>query len=423
MTHRPPTARAAALQIIRTLHEAGYTALLAGGCVRDMLMKRRPADFDVATDATPQQVIGLFRRTQKVGVQFGVVIVGVGPHWIEVATFRSDLEYTDGRRPSGVHFSDPQHDAARRDFTINGMFFDPLKREVIDFVGGERDIRARLIRAIGDPQERFAEDHLRMLRAVRFAARLGFAIDDATRAAIVRHAASIARVSPERICDEIGRILQDRSRALGWRETHALGLLPYLWRGADRLSEHAPQIESRLAALGRSPISLELALAAVLIPLPIPEIRHACVALRTSNQTRDDVSWLCRNAPRLREPDALSLADLKLLMAGRRFAELMQLAAADLKTRRAPPAAHRRLERRVREIAPREVAPPPLLTGDHLHAMHVPQGPHYKTILERTYYAQLNHELRTHAEARAFALQIIEELKSGFDPRRGVGRR
>ncbi len=418
MTSRPPTARAAALQIIRTLHDAGHTALLAGGCVRDMLMQRRPVDFDVATGATPPQVIGLFRRTQKVGVQFGVVIVGVGPHWIEVATFRSDFDYTDGRRPSGVQFSDPQHDAARRDFTINGMFFDPLKREVIDYVGGQRDIRSRLIRAIGDPQQRFAEDHLRMLRAVRFAARLGFAMDDATRAAIVRHAGSIARVSPERICDELGRILQHSSRALGWREANVVGLLPYLWRGADRLVEHAPLIESRLAALGNSSISLELALAAVLLPLPVGDIRHACVALRTSNHTRADVTWLCQNAPRLTEPDALTLADLKLLMAGRRFDELMKLTAADLKARRANPAPHRRLERRARAIPTDEIAPPPLLTGDHLHAMHIPQGPNYKTILEQAYVAQLNGELHTPAEARALAVRMMDELKSAPAPRR-----
>jgi len=413
MSGRPPTARDAALRIIRALHESGHIALLAGGCVRDMLMKRRPADFDVATDATPQQVIARFPRTQKVGVQFGVVIVGIGPHWIEVATFRSDLEYADGRRPTGVHFSDPRHDALRRDFTINGMFFDPLQREVIDYVNGRRDIRARVIRAIGDPRRRFAEDHLRMLRAVRFAARFGFEIDDATRDAIVQNAARIARVSPERICDELCSILQPGSRADGWRETHAVGLLPHLWRGADRLIGHAAEIASRLAALGRTPVSFELGLAAVLLPLPIPEIRHTCGALRTSNQTRDDVAWLCKNVPRAGDPAALSLADLKLLMAHRRFPELLKLVAADLKARGSDLAAHRRLERRARSIPPAEIAPPPLLTGDHLHAMHVPQSPHYKTILERTYRAQLDGRLRTHADARALALQIIHELKSG----------
>lgn len=412
MTTRPPTARAAALRIIRTLHDAGHTALLAGGCVRDMLMKRRPADFDVATSAKPPEVIGLFRRTQKVGVQFGVVIVGVGPHWVEVATFRSDLDYADGRRPTGVHFSDPRNDALRRDFTINGMFYDPLKREVIDYVGGERDIRAGVIRAIGDPPQRFAEDHLRMLRAVRFAAKLGFTIERATRDAIAQHAERIARVSPERICDELGRVLNHGSRAFGWHETVALGLLPFLWRGADRLVPHAASIESRLAGLGKAAISLELGLAAVLLPLPAAELKHACAALRTSNQTRDDVAWICRHVPRMRRPDELTLADLKLLMAGRRFEELMELTAADLRREGGDLASHRRLQRRVGAIPRDEVAPPPLFTGDHLHAMHVPQGPNYKKILERTYYAQLNNELHTHADARAFAMAVIQELGS-----------
>lgn len=412
MTGSSPTARAAALRIIRTLHEAGHTALLAGGCVRDMLMKRRPADFDVATSATPQQVIGLFRRTQKVGVQFGVVIVGVGPHWIEVATFRSDLEYADGRRPTAVHFSDPRNDALRRDFTINGMFFDPLKREIIDYVGGERDIRAGVIRAIGDPPQRFAEDHLRMLRAVRFAAKLEFAIEPATREAITKHAASISKVSPERICDELGRVLQHGSRAMGWRDTAALGLLPFLWRGADQLISYTASIEARLAELGRAVIPLELGLAAVLLPLPIPELKHACTALRTSNQTRDDVAWICRHEPRLRKPDELSLADIKLLMAGRRFDELMKLTEAGLRSEGADLNGFRKLQKRVRAIPRDAVAPPPLLTGDHLHAMHVPQGPQYKMILERTYYAQLNNELHTHAEAREFALNVLQGSKS-----------
>src|SRR5262249_27656669 len=143
MTHAAPTtARSAALRIIRALRDAGHTALLAGGCVRDMLMRRRPDDYDVATDATPERILQLFRRTQKVGVQFGLVIVGIGRHWIEVATFRSDLDYADGRRPTAVYFSDARQDAERRDFTINGMFYDPIGREVIDFVGGQSDLKA-----------------------------------------------------------------------------------------------------------------------------------------------------------------------------------------------------------------------------------------------------------------------------------------
>ncbi len=410
MKQPPPTsARSAALRIVRTLREAGHTALFAGGCVRDMLMRRPPADFDVATDARPDRIISLFRRTQKVGVQFGVVIVGIGRHWVEVATFRSDLDYADGRRPTAVRFSDARHDAERRDFTINGMFYEPISREVIDYVGGRSDLKAGVIRAIGDASKRFGEDHLRMLRAVRFAARLGFRIEAETHAAIKRHAAFISRVSPERIGDELERILIRSSRAAGWHQLCAVGLLPHLWRGAESLVASHAEIEKRLGSYPPRAVSFELGLAGVLLGRSAGAIRDACSSLRTSNETRDAVGWLCRNEPRLHDDARVSMADLKFLMANERFGELLRLLAASLKATGASLAPHRRLKRRASAIPPEAVAPPPLLSGEDLLAMHVPQGPIYRFVLERVYRDQLDLAIATRAAALELAKRLIAE--------------
>src|SRR5215469_10760032 len=182
-----------ARQVAERLRAAGYQAYLVGGCVRDLLLGREPKDFDVSTDAPPERILGLFPGSDQVGAHFGVVLVKGAGHHVEVATFRSDREYVDGRRPTAVRFeTDPRQDVLRRDFTINGLMMDPATGEVLDFVGGRADLDERLVRAIGDPEVRFREDHLRLLRAVRFAARLGFTIEPATLAAIRRHHSAIA---------------------------------------------------------------------------------------------------------------------------------------------------------------------------------------------------------------------------------------
>ncbi len=206
-THRKPDLEAAARGICARLAGAGYRALWAGGCVRDRLMGREPKDIDIATNATPDQVTALFPRTKGVGKSFGVVLVEAGDHWFEVATFRRDLGYEDGRRPVAVEFAEERADALRRDFTINGLFLDPATDEVLDYVGGRADLRARRVRAIGDPRDRFAEDYLRMLRAVRFASVLGFRLDAATADAIREQAHRIRRIAHERVRDELLRIL------------------------------------------------------------------------------------------------------------------------------------------------------------------------------------------------------------------------
>lgn len=225
--------KAFAISVVERLREAGYTALWAGGCVRDLLMGNEPSDYDVATSATPEQVRQLFghRRTLPVGMSFGVVIV-LGnrgqTEQVEVATFRTDAAYSDGRHPDAVVFSTPQADAQRRDFTINGMFFDPLTQAVIDYVGGEADLQRGCLRAIGCADDRIGEDKLRMLRAVRIAAQFGFDIESATREAIARHAAEVTCVSGERLWTEIRKTLATPRAAWAVEEWFALGLLQHI---------------------------------------------------------------------------------------------------------------------------------------------------------------------------------------------------
>ncbi|MBI1849229.1 MAG: CCA tRNA nucleotidyltransferase [Planctomycetes bacterium] len=221
-------AREQSLRIAETLRREGYRAVLTGGCVRDSLLGRNPKDFDVATDATPVVVQRLFEKTHAVGAKFGVVVVLIDGQSFEVATFRADGKYSDGRHPEDVRFGDEVADARRRDFTVNGLFFDPTTGEVLDYVSGLDDVRCGVIRTIGNPAERFEEDHLRLIRAVRFAAQLDFVIDPATRKAIEERSASIRTVSAERIREEICRILVGANPGKGMRVLHETGLLHHV---------------------------------------------------------------------------------------------------------------------------------------------------------------------------------------------------
>src|SRR5881397_61630 len=205
-----------AREVAARLRESGHTAYFAGGCVRDMVRGLTPKDYDIVTDARPEAVQRLFPQTVAVGAHFGVILVLENGFQFEVATFRSDEAYIDGRHPSAVHFSSPEEDAKRRDFTINGMFYDPVAEEVIDFVGGRADIAAKVVRAIGDAAQRFAEDRLRMLRAVRFATVLDYKIDSQTWDALVANAASVNKISAERIREELARIFLSPNRMRGW---------------------------------------------------------------------------------------------------------------------------------------------------------------------------------------------------------------
>src|SRR2546423_13414278 len=226
-------------EIVRKLRAAGHVAYYAGGCVSDLLSGKPTEDIDVATDARPEMVQKLFPRTYAVGAHFGVIVVLENEFQFEVATFRSDGAYLDGRHPVEVHFASAEEDAARRDFTINGMFFDPEKEEVIDFVGGRADLERQLIRAIGDPAQRFSEDRLRMLRAVRFATVLGFEIDAATWAAVTANAQSITQISAERIREELVKIFLSPNRARGWDLLDASGLMGAVLPGLESMKGRA----------------------------------------------------------------------------------------------------------------------------------------------------------------------------------------
>jgi len=403
-----PPAATAAVAIVRRLVAAGHQALLAGGCVRDLLLGQTPEDYDVATDAPPERVSELFRPTRQVGAQFGVVLVRKRGRWIEVATFRADGPYLDGRRPVHITLSDAEHDARRRDFTVNGMFLDPLARQVIDYVGGRADLEARVIRAIGDPVARFEEDYLRLLRAVRFSARLDFPIEAQTLAAIRTHAPKLARVAPERVREELERMFVAPSRQAAWRLLVACGLSPYLWPQAGWDAARIDRIDT---LLGRLPAvaPFELVLSILLADRTPAEIERIARDLTLSNEQRERTAWLVRHQSDLDDPAAVSRAALKRLMAHPAFDALRLLATAryadfaDGETRRAT------LTERVLSIPPDAIQPPPLITGDDLLARAVPAGPVYREILDELYTRQLDEQVRTRQEALALLEGMLKE--------------
>ncbi|HUW83723.1 MAG TPA: CCA tRNA nucleotidyltransferase [Phycisphaerae bacterium] len=401
------TNRAAAVAIMKRLRKAGHKALLAGGCVRDMLLGRRPKDHDVATDATPQRVMALFRRRREVGAQFGVVIVGLGDQWIEVATFRSDLAYADGRHPQQVVFSDARQDAIRRDFTVNGMFYDPIAKRVIDYVGGQADLRRKVIRAIGDPAHRFREDHLRMVRAVRFATQLGFHIDRATAEAIHHGAEHMRRISAERVRDELSLILASPRRADGVGLLDRTRLLPHLWSGDSWPPERLKLSRAVLERLPRR-CSFELGLAALLTATHPRQADRTCRALTCSNPTRKAVVWLLENESTLQNEAQLELADLKQMMQHAYFDELLALVRARLLAEDRPLACYRSLRRRAAAIPPEAVEPVPFVNGNDLVAMGMTPGPAFSRLLHAVYRAQLNEQVRTRSQAVTLLRRLAE---------------
>ncbi len=418
-----------ALHIVRTLREKGHQALLAGGCVRDLAMGRAPADWDVATDAGPQVVKGLFDRTIPVGAQFGIVVVILEDRRYEVARFRRDGPYLDGRRPLQVEFADARQDALRRDFTINGVFFDPLEERWIDFVGGRRDIDRRVVRAIGAPRSRFSEDYLRMLRAVRFAACLGFDIDSLTFAAIKEFAARIGGVSAERRRDELTRILTQGHAARGMQlllEADLLQqVLPEVARmeGVPQPPEFHPEgdvwthVKSMLARLeGASPT---LAWGVLLHDIGKPptyavtdRIRfndhdvvgarmaaQICLRLRLSVRDTEQVCQLVANHMRLRHVKEMRQSRLKRFLRQPFFAELLELHRIDCLSSHGQLDLYEFCRRKLAEIDQQGLRPPSLLSGNDLIAMGFEPGPLFKKILEAVEDEQLEGRISTPEEA------------------------
>jgi poly(A) polymerase len=403
---KPPlSVEQAALSVVKRLRANGHHALWAGGCVRDMLLGRDPTDFDVTTDAPPDRIIELFTRTRKVGAKFGVVMVRQGPHWIETATFRCDLDYRDGRHPEKVVFTTAEEDAQRRDFTINGLFYDPIEQKVIDYVAGREDLAAGLIRAIGNPATRFGEDHLRMLRAVRFSARFGFTIEPATAAAILDHAEQITRISPERIREELEKMLDHPARANAIRQIADLGLLQHLWSDSQWTAD---RVDAAVKVLGHLPIDsgFALCMAAMLHEHSPAEVSRIARDLRCSNQCNARVAWLVERVDEIHHAEALCLPAMKKLIAHRGFDDLLDLHRAVCLAHELPLDGNEAARQRRAAIRPEEVAPPPFVTGDDLIALGVQPGPRYKDILERLYDEQLDNRLTS----RDHAMERLKEL-------------
>lgn len=405
----PLTQREFALQIVHQLRSAGYEALWAGGCVRDQLLGCEPKDYDVATNARPEQIQALFgkRKTLAIGAAFGVIGVlrGRGRDPVEVATFRAEGAYLDGRHPQSVHFTTAEQDAQRRDFTINGLFYDPLAEQVIDYVGGQADLAAGIIRAIGNPRDRFAEDKLRMLRAVRFATTFNFQIESATLAAIQAMAAAVTIVSAERIGAELERVLTHPRRSVGLKLLHQCGLLrPLVSELADDADRDSPLWQETLQVLARLETeNLSTTLAALLHKVCDPRQVAACGRrFRWTNKQIELAVWLVMNLPILQKSDSLPWPQLQRVLVHEGARELMALATAVC----GADYAGVQYSALKMSLPANQLNPDPLLTGDDLVRRGLEPGPHFATLLTAIRDAQLEGRITNLEEAWA----LVEKL-------------
>jgi poly(A) polymerase len=439
-----------ATTIVQTLRQRGFQAYLVGGCVRDLLLGRQPKDYDVATNATPAQVMDIFPETYAVGAQFGVVLVpaperdAVGgdsaelsseSHAVEVATFRSDIGYSDGRHPDEVRFSlDPREDVARRDFTINGMLLDPGSGEVLDFVGGRKDLEAGIIRTIGDPEQRFREDKLRMLRGVRFAARFEYSIEPATFVAMQKLAEEIQVVSRERVRDELTGMLTEGQARDAFLLLDESGLLkPVLpeisaMKGVEQPAEFHPEGDVYVHTLLLlenlpNPCPLTLAWGALLhdvgkpptfrvapdrirfdnhVEVGVKMAEEICRRLRFSNDDTEQILALVNNHMRFGHVSRMKESTLKKFLRMPAFEEHLALHRADCLASHGNLSTYEFIEQKRAEIPAEKMRPAPLVTGDDLIAAgHVP-GPRFREILSAVEDAQLEGRLPSRDAALDF---------------------
>ena len=440
--------------IVQTLRQQGFQAYLVGGCVRDLLLQREPKDYDVATNAMPQRVMAIFPETYAVGAQFGVVLVPAPDggaagdvagdvavemssksHTVEVATFRSDVGYSDGRHPDEVRFSsDPREDVARRDFTINGMLLDPVSGEVLDFVGGRSDLQAGLIRTVGDPEHRFGEDKLRMLRAVRFAARFEYAIEPATFAAIQKLAEEIKVVSRERVRDELTRMLTEGHARRAFQLLDASGLLKHVlpdiaaMKGVEQPPEFHPEGDvfvHTLLLLDNlpTPCPLTLAWGALLhdvgkpatfrvapdrirfdghVEVGVKMAEEICRDLRLSNDETEQILALVDNHMRFGHATRMRESTLKRFLRMPVFDEHLALHRADCLASHRNLATYEFIQQKRAEIPPEKMRPRPLVTGDDLIAAGHQPGPRFREILTAVEDAQLEGRLASRDAALEF---------------------
>ncbi len=448
-----------ATTIIQTLRQQGFQAYLAGGCVRDLLLQREPSDYDVATSATPAQVMQIFPDTYAVGAQFGVVLVPLPEQSIsadgnippkakavEVATFRSDLGYSDGRRPDEVRFSmDPREDVARRDFTINGMLLDPVSGEVLDFVGGRKDLENKLVRTIGDPQLRLSEDKLRMLRAVRFAARFEYEIEEKSLAAIQDLAHEIQMVSRERVRDELTKMLTGRHARRAFLLLDESGLLKEVlpeisaMKGVEQPPEFHPEGDVFVHTLLLlenlpQPCPLTLAWGALLhdvgkpatfrvapdrirfddhVNVGVKIAEEICERLRFSNHDTEQILALVDNHMRFGHVSRMKESTLKKFLRMAKFDEHLALHRADSLASHGNLSTYEFIQKRLAEIPPEKIRPLVLLTGDDLIAAGYAPGPRFREILEAVEDAQLEGRLTSSDQA-------LEFVKNAFPVHRAI---
>jgi len=446
-----------AISIIRTLRERGYQAYLVGGCVRDLLLGREPADYDVATGATPDEVMRIFPKTYAVGAQFGVVLVPVpddssvstvasasdlyrGGHkgLVEVATFRSDIGYSDGRHPDEVRFSqDPREDVQRRDFTINGLLLDPTKNEVLDFVGGQKDLQARIIRAIGQPELRFTEDKLRMMRAVRFAARFGYTIEPATSAAIHKLAPQVHQVSRERVREELTKMLTEGRARQAFALLDESGLLRQVlpeisaMKGVEQPPEFHPEGDVFVHTLLLlenlpQPCSPTLAWGALLhdvgkpptfrvapdrirfdghVEVGVKMAEEICRRLRFSGDETEQILALVDNHMRFGQVPQMKESTLKKFLRMPNFEEHVELHRLDSLASHRFLSTYDFVREKMQAIPPAAMRPEPLITGDDLIAAGYEPGPRFREILSEVEDGQLEGRLNSRQSAMEFVRQ------------------
>lgn len=396
--------REAAYKVIRTLRKEGYQALFAGGCVRDRLLGRPAKDYDVVTDAVPEQVIALFRRTLEIGAQFGVVMVLIDSSQVEVATFRTEGGYQDGRHPGHVQFASAREDASRRDFTVNGMFYDPIDKKLFDYVNGQRDLKKRILRTIGQPDERFAEDYLRMLRAVRFAVKLDFQIDTPTWQSIQKHALNITGISAERIAAELEQILAHPNRIQGAKQLVDSGLAKAIF--PVFAGEQATAGIEVLAHLPQA-VDFALALASFWSGFDSKTALGQCKKLKLSNSQIKHLRFLLEKREVLLDIQ-MSLSGLKLLMHEPYFWDLitLQQAIQEAEGKSAHPV--RLIKRRAMEINEKDVRPEPLLNGHELMRLGATPGPMVGQLAQELYIHQLEEKLHSKKQAQSWCKDWLQ---------------
>jgi len=471
--------RETAKKIVHRLDGAGFQAFWVGGCVRDFLLGREPQDFDIATDAKPEQVEKLFRKTIPVGRKFGVMVVVEDGQQFQVATFRAEADYQDGRRPKIVVFANAQADASRRDFTVNGLFYDPLTEKIHDWVGGEKDLRAKIIRTIGAPEERFGEDHLRMLRAVRFAARLGFEIEPRTFAAVKLLAPKIKLISAERLRDELLKLfapglvaqasclsgsLQGTSNLQN--ETHrqdacattaARGLV--LLRDSGLLEQILPELAATISCEqspdfhpegtvfehirlmlekmpADAPDSLPWAVLLHDIAKPVTAERDAATGkihfyghekvgadvaekilqrLKFPNRQADEIVTAVRHHMQFKDVKQMRKATLRRLLLRETFPLELELHRLDCLGSHGDLSHYDFLVEQAEELKKKPAMRPPLLTGDDLIALGVKPGPALGALLAEIREKQLADELKDKRQAKVWAKKQIGNRKAGIE--------